>query len=162
SGICGSARSEVCSDRGTRLRSRRVFQERAILFRALHRVVQAAALMIIVNNRTLRPNTGRRQTSIFVFLFVCWITLCGSALIAAQTKQGGGSKASDDDSFEILPPKVHQHVIQADQLAGAGKYDEAIAEYRAAIKEAGRPVFTAYLNMGSVYFYQQNNVAAVD
>jgi len=95
-------------------------------------------------------------------LFVFWITFCGSAPNATQTKQGTGAKASDEDSFEILPAKVHQHVILADQLAGAGKYDEAIAEYRAAIKEAGQPVFTAYLNMGSVYFYQQNNVAAVD
>jgi tetratricopeptide (TPR) repeat protein len=117
---------------------------------------------MIIDNRTIRPDSGRRPTAVGMVLFVFWITFCGAALTAAQTKQGSGAKASDDDSFEILPPKVHQHVILADQLAGAGKYDEAIAEYRAAIKEAGRPVFTAYLNMGSVYFYQQNNTAAVD
>jgi len=117
---------------------------------------------MIIYYRLIGPKTGRPRV-IGLVLFVFWITVSGMAdASAGQAKQAAGAKPAEDDTFEILPPKVHQHVVLADQLAGAGKYDEAIAEYRAAIKEAGRPVFTAYLNMGSVYFYQQNNAAAVD
>lgn len=117
---------------------------------------------MIINKKLTRRETGRGLTVVGLVVFVLWIAFsCLADVSASQTKQAG-SKPADDDSFEILPPKVHQHVILGDQLAGAGKYDEAIVEYRAAIKEAGRPVFTAYLNMGSVYFYQQNNGAAVD
>ena len=48
------------------------------------------------------------------------------------------------------------------ELAGLGRHDEAVEEFRAAIKEARRPVFTAYLNMGSVFFTKGDYLQAVD
>ena len=47
-------------------------------------------------------------------------------------------------------------------MAGQGHFDEAVEEYRAAIKEAGRPVFTAYLNLGYVFFTKQDFSRAIE
>ena len=66
-----------------------------------------------------------------------------------------------DDAFEILPERVLQHITRGGELSRLHRYDEAIEEYRAAIKEAGRPVFTAYLNMGTVFFTRDDYPNAI-
>jgi tetratricopeptide (TPR) repeat protein len=71
-------------------------------------------------------------------------------------------KQSSDDSFEVLPERVLQHVTRGGELSRLERYDEAIEAYRAAIKEAGRPVFTAYLNMGTVFFLKQDYSHAIE
>jgi tetratricopeptide (TPR) repeat protein len=54
------------------------------------------------------------------------------------------------------------HITRGDELARLRRYDEAIEEYKAAIKKAGRPVYTAYLNMGSVLFNKEDYAKAAE
>lgn len=72
-----------------------------------------------------------------------------------------GTQASDD-GVEVLPERVLQHVTRGGELAGLGRYDEAVEEFRSAIKEAKRPIFTAYLNMGSVFFSKRDYSQAIE
>lgn len=78
-----------------------------------------------------------------------------------QRPTTGGGRASDD-GVEVLPDRILQYVTRAGELARLGQYDEAIAEFRAAIKVAGRPIFTAYLNMGSVFFTKGDYAQAAE
>jgi len=64
--------------------------------------------------------------------------------------------------IEELPGPVADHITRGDELARLRRYDEAIEEYKAAIKKAGRPVYTAYLNMGSVLFDKEDYAKAAE
>lgn len=79
----------------------------------------------------------------------------------AQRSQSNANQPTGDE-IEELPERVLRHVLRGAELAGAQRYDEAIAEYRAAIKEAGHPVFTAYLNMGSAFFNKPDYPQSVE
>lgn len=68
----------------------------------------------------------------------------------------GQRQSADDDAFEILPDRVLQHVMRGDQLTRLRQYDQAVEEYRAALKEAGKPVFTVFLNLGSLFFNKED------
>jgi tetratricopeptide (TPR) repeat protein len=57
---------------------------------------------------------------------------------------------------------VLQHITRGGELSRLRRYDEAIEEYRAAIKEAGKPVFTAHLNMGTVFFSKDDYSNAIE
>jgi tetratricopeptide (TPR) repeat protein len=81
-------------------------------------------------------------------------------LSTQDAKQTGAQKS--DDSFEIVPGAVLQHVTRGAELAGLGRLDESIAEFREAIRVAGRPIFTAYLNMGSVFFTKRDFSHAIE
>lgn len=69
---------------------------------------------------------------------------------------------SNDDAFEILPDRVLQHVMRGDQLTRLRQYDQAVEEYRAALKEAGKPVFTVYLNLGTLFFNKDDYPHAIE
>lgn len=71
-------------------------------------------------------------------------------------------RQSDDDAFEILPDRVLQHVMRGDQLTRLRQYDQAVEEYRAAIKEAGKPVFTVFLNLGTLFFNKEDYPHAIE
>lgn len=66
------------------------------------------------------------------------------------------------DAFEILPDRVLQHVMRGDQLTRLRQYDQAVEEYRAALKEAGKPVFTVFLNLGSLFFNKEDYPHAIE
>ncbi len=91
-------------------------------------------------------------------------TLRAAPAVSSQTGQRPATSTtqSSDDGVEVLPERVLQHVTRGDQLAGQGHFEEAVEEYRAAIKEAGHPVFTAYLNMGYVFFTKQAFPLAIE
>lgn len=71
-------------------------------------------------------------------------------------------QSADDDAFEILPDRVLQHVMRGDQLTRLRQYDQAVEEYRAALKEAGKPVFTVFLNLGSLFFNKDDYPRAIE
>ena len=66
------------------------------------------------------------------------------------------------DDFEVLPDRVLRRVARGDELARLQRYDEALEEYRAANREAGHPIFTAYLNMGAMFFSKQDYSEAIE
>lgn len=72
----------------------------------------------------------------------------------------GGPQAQAE--IEELPGPVVDHITRAGQLGRLKRYDEAVDEYKAAIKAAGRPVYTAYLNMGSLLFEKGDYAHAVE
>ena len=72
------------------------------------------------------------------------------------------SAAPAQEEIEELPGRVLEHITRGGELARLKRYDEAIEEYKAAIKEARRPVYTAYLNMGSVLFIKEDYAKAAE
>jgi tetratricopeptide (TPR) repeat protein len=64
--------------------------------------------------------------------------------------------------IEALSASVLAHITRGNQLGGLKRYDEAVEEFNAAIKKAGRPVYTAYLNMGYVLFNKGDYPKAVE
>jgi len=95
----------------------------------------------------------------------CAGVACGNhAALAAsiqKPQRPTGTQASDD-GVEVLPERVLRRVTRGGELTGLGRYDEAVEEFRAAIKEAGRPIFTAYLNMGSAFFGKRDYSQAIE
>jgi tetratricopeptide (TPR) repeat protein len=63
---------------------------------------------------------------------------------------------------EEVSDAVFALIERGDALAKAKRYDEAIEQYKAAIAKAGKPLFTAYLNLGSVYYSKENIPAAIE
>ena len=86
---------------------------------------------------------------------------CESGVLSNQNTKPTGAQRSDD-GFEIVPGPVLQHITRGAELAGLGRLDEAIGEFREAIRVAGRPIFTAYLNMGSVFFTKRDFSHAIE
>ena len=89
---------------------------------------------------------------------------CESSALTIQVSKHPTTTSAQrsDDGFEILPAPVLQHVSRGGELSGLGRLDEAIAEFREAIRVAGRPVFTAYLNMGAVFFTKREFSQAIE
>jgi len=87
------------------------------------------------------------------------LTFGGSGNSAAN-RMGATGDVQPAPGREVLEGKVVDHIERGDELARTRRYDEAIAEYKAALAEAGKPVFTAYLNMGGVYFQKADYRAA--
>lgn len=85
-----------------------------------------------------------------------------AASIQKNRTPAQAEKQTADDSFEILPDRVLQHVMRGDELARLRHYDQAVEEYRAAIKEAGKPVFTVYLNLGTLFFNKDDYAHAIE
>ena len=52
--------------------------------------------------------------------------------------------------------------MRGDQLTRLRQYDQAVEEYRAALKEAGKPVFTVYLNLGTLFFNKDDYPHAIE
>jgi tetratricopeptide (TPR) repeat protein len=101
--------------------------------------------------------------SIFSAGIVCEDAVAqGASSQSPQRPSAASEKQASDDGFEVLPAAVLQHVTRGGELAGQGRYNEAVEEFRAAIKVAGRPIFTAYLNMGSAFFNKQDFAHAVE
>ena len=101
-----------------------------------------------------------------VEIFCAGVVRGDSAARAASSQKPqrpttAGTQASDD-GVEVLSERVLQHVTRGGELAGLRRYDDAVEEFRAAIKVAGRPIFTAYLNMGSVFFSKRDYSQAVE
>ena len=66
------------------------------------------------------------------------------------------SKA-EEVSDAILP-----FIERGDALLKAKRYDEAIAQYKAAIAKADKPSYTAYLNIGSAYYAKEDLPSAIE
>ncbi len=63
---------------------------------------------------------------------------------------------------EEVEGKVLDRIERAGKLVQARLYDEAIAEYKAALVVAGRPVFTIFMNMGYAYYEKGDYGEAAD
>jgi tetratricopeptide (TPR) repeat protein len=89
---------------------------------------------------------------------------CESGVLTIQNTKPPTTTGAQrsDDGFEILPAPVLQHVSRGAELSGLGRLDEAIAEFREAIRVAGRPIFTAYLNMGAVFVTERDYLPAIE
>ena len=80
------------------------------------------------------------------------VDIVAGSLSQQKPQSANAGAQANDDGIEYLPERVLKHVTRGGELAGLGRYDQAIEEFRAAISEAKGPVFTAYLNMGSAFF----------
>lgn len=92
---------------------------------------------------------------------------CVESAASAATARGIQKSGSDADApiaveIEALPTSVLAHITRGNQLGGLKRYDEAVEEFNAAITKAGRPVYTAYLNMGYVLFNKGDFPKAVE
>ena len=86
--------------------------------------------------------------------------LSGAEPLVSPNVSSGARQTQSE--IEELPGPVVDHINRADQLGRLKHYDEAVEEYKAAIKAAGRPVYTAYLNMGSLLFNKGDYAQAVE
>jgi tetratricopeptide (TPR) repeat protein len=77
-------------------------------------------------------------------------------------KPGRDANAPVAAEIEVLPDSVLAHIMRGNHLGGLKRYDEAVDAFYAAIKTAGRPVYTAYLNMGYVLFNKGDYARAVE
>ena len=64
---------------------------------------------------------------------------------------------AEEVSGAILP-----FIERGDALLKAKRYDEAIAQYKAAIAKADKPSYTAYLNLGSAYYAKEDLPSAIE
>jgi tetratricopeptide (TPR) repeat protein len=125
-------------------------------------------VIVTKRKRELRARSGRLIVlGMMVVLQISAASVRGVSAARRASPQGSQSPApsgrqTSDDAFEILPERVLQHITRGGELSRLRRYDEAIEEYRAAIKEAGKPVFTAYLNMGTVSFSKEDYPQAIE
>jgi tetratricopeptide (TPR) repeat protein len=63
---------------------------------------------------------------------------------------------------EEVPDQILTLIKRGDALLQAKRYDEAIAQYKAAIAKADKPVFTAYLNLGTANYEKEDLQAATE
>ncbi len=93
---------------------------------------------------------------IFVLLIICVIYLSSPMEYQAQPIRQS-SAMEEEVADEIL-----SLINRGDALLKAKRYDEAITQYKAAIARADKPVFTAYLNLGSVYYEKGDYNSAIE
>lgn len=94
------------------------------------------------------------------FLTILVIFLCAPIEYRAQPDplEPYQSAAMDEEvSDEVLAL-----IKRGDAFLQAKRYDEAIAQYRAAIAKADKPVFTAYLNLGTANYQKEDLQAAIE
>lgn len=124
----------------------------------------------VLSNSKKRLGAGSKHPRL-VAIIVSLALFGGAALEVSATRVASTQKTQspvritkepDDDAFEILPERVLQHITRGGELSRLMRYDEAVEEYRAAIKEAGKPVFTAYLNIGTAFFSKDDYPNAIE
>ena len=100
-----------------------------------------------------------KQSSVLSFilalLFIFLIYISTSADYQARPAQS--SAMNEEVADDIL-----KLIQRGDALLKEKRYDEAIAQYKAAIANADRPVFTAHLNLGSAYYEKGDYRSAVE
>ena len=63
---------------------------------------------------------------------------------------------------EVVTGEAVDHIRRGNKLFQSHLYDEAIAEYKAALAKSNKPLRTAYLNLGAAYLGKQDYRAAAD
>lgn len=110
------------------------------------------------------------RMKLIVVIITIFFTLAPVAL-AQQSSQKPPPPESETDEFnrlqivqidEVVPGPVYDLIQRGNRLARAERYDEAIAEYKAALDKAGKPIFTIYLNLGAIYIQKQDYKSAVE
>lgn len=100
------------------------------------------------------------------------VILAAAAIAVARTADpqsaSSGEQADPSGQIEVLPmdevvpTDVAQHIDRGNRLIRDGRFEEAIAEYRAALDKSKKPLFTVYLNLGATYLQKQDHAAAAD
>lgn len=88
------------------------------------------------------------------------IILC--APIQNQAKPPISGQPQSPPKAEEVSDAVLVLIERGDALQKAKRYDEAIAQYKAAIAKADKPPFTAYLNLGSAHYAKEDLPAAIE
>lgn len=122
-----------------------------------------------VIKRTVIDALGYLRREVIRLACIALVVASGFGGVAAPPASAGNIQKSNSDEkalvaveIETLPAPVLAHITRGNQLGGLKRYDEAVEEFNAAIKTAGRPVYTAYLNMGYVLFNKGDYPKAVE
>lgn len=109
----------------------------------------------------------------FVIITTLTFTLASLALAQQSGEKPAPTPPSDSETDEsnglqliqideVVPGPVYDLIQRGNRLARASRFDEAIAEYKAALDKAGKPIFTIYLNLGAVYIQKEDYKSAIE
>jgi tetratricopeptide (TPR) repeat protein len=98
----------------------------------------------------------------FIFTLIGMFVIYLSAPAEHQARPDPAGPGQSTAMDEEVDDEILSLIKRGDELLRAKRYDEAITQYKAAIARADRPVFTAHLNLGSVYYEKGDFRAAVE